>query len=225
MTKKQFSDSVLYKLAGGIPDTAFPVDERDVWDAMEHRINARFKMEQFSVNLPSGGTIPDGLHLATYEDIELTRTSNERCKCTLPVVPVALPRNAGINEVRPQLNLVESGEKMLGNPLIPLQPGQTYLLKADKLLNNLMGEWGYEVNGKTLIINKDLTVFDITKVDMKLVVFQISDYTITQDLPVPADYLAQLEDEIIQEFAPVAAESGYVNIWSNLGQQPEKASK
>lgn len=226
MTKKNFSDMVLYKLAGGIPDAGFPIDERDIWDSVEHKINAKFKMEQFQVNLPSGGTIPDNLCLATYENIAVTRTSNERSKCTLPLTPVSLPRNAGINEIRPVLNLVDSGDRMLGNPIIPLQAGQSFLLDADKLLNDLMGQWGYEVNGKTIIFNKDLTTYDITKVDMKLLVFDMSQYSITDDMPIPADYINQLEDEIIQEFAAVAAESGYVNVWSNIGQtQPENASK
>lgn len=218
MTKKEFSDMILYKLAGGIPDSNFPIDERDVWDALEHKVNARIKGEQFSINLPSGGTIPENLLLATYEDITVTRTSNERSKCTLPIVPISLPRNAGINEVRPVLNQNESGDKMLGNPIIPLQAGQTYLLGADKLLNDLMGQFGYEVNGQTVIFTKDLTTYDITKVDLKLVVMDISQYTINQDLPIPADWVNAIEDELIAEFAPIAAESGYVNAYTNIGQ-------
>jgi len=177
-----------------------------------------FKMQQFSVNLPSGGTIPDSMHLATYEDVAVTRTSNERSKCTLPVTPISLPRNAGVNEIRPVLNLVDSGDRMLGNPIIPMQAGQNFLLKADKLLNDLLGQWSYEINGNTVVFSKDLTVYDITKVDMKLVVFDINNYTINEDMPIPADYIGQLEDEIIQEFAPVVAESGLINNYTNAGQ-------
>jgi len=120
MTKKNFSDMVLFKLAGGYPDGSFQIDERDIWDALDHKVNAMFKMQQFSMNLPSGGTIPDGMYLATYEDVAVTRTSNERSKCTLPVIPISLPRNAGINEIRPVINLVDSGDRMLGNPIIPM---------------------------------------------------------------------------------------------------------
>lgn len=220
MTKKNFSDMVLYKLAGGIPDASFPVDERDIWDSLEHKVNAMFKMQQFSINLPSGGTIPDGMYLATYENIAVTRTSNERSMCTLPVMPVSLPRNAGINEIRPVLSLVDSGDRMLGNPIIPVQAGQSFLLQADKLLNDLLGQWSYEPNGKKIIFSKDLTTYDISKVDMKLVVFEISNYSITDDMPIPADFIGQLEDEMIAEFAPVAAEAGYVNNFTNAGQLP-----
>lgn len=220
-TKKQISDSVLYKLAGGIPDSSFPIDERDIWNSIDHKINARFKLEQFQGNLPSGGTIPDNLCLATYEGITVTRTSNERSKCTLPIMPVSLPRNAGINEIRPVLNLTDSGDRMLGQPIIPLQAGQAYLLNADELLNDLMGQWGYEVNGKTIVFTKDLTTYDITKVDMKLLVFDISQYSITDTLPIPADFQEQLENELVAEFAPVIPESGVVNNFTNAGQQTE----
>jgi len=221
MTKKDISDNVLYKLAGGVPDSSFPVDERDIWSSMEDIVNKMLKVQQFTVNLPSGTTIPENLLLATYEDVAVTRTSNERSKCTLPAIPVSLPRNAGINEIRPVLNLIESGDRMLGNPLIPIQAGQAYLLQADKLLNDLMGQWGYEVNGKTVIFTKDLTVYDITTVDIKLVVFEIGSYTINQDLPIPADWVSDITDELIKEYAPVVPENGLVNNFSNANQKAQ----
>lgn len=221
MTKKEISDNVLYKLAGGVPDSGFPVDERDIWSSLEDLVNKKLKIDQFSINLPSGGTIPENLLLATYEDVVVTRTSNERSKCTLPVIPISLPRNAGVNEIRPVLNLIESGDRMLGNPIIPLQAGQSFLLQADKLLNDLMGQWSYEINGKTVMFSKDLTVYDITSVDMKLVVMEISQYTINQDLPIPADWVSDITDELIKEFAPVVPERGLVNNFSNANQKAQ----
>lgn len=218
-TKRLIADMVLYKLAGGIPDASFPVKVLDVYDAIDHKVNAMFKMQQFSVNLPSGGTIPENLAIATYESVAVTRTSNERSKCTLPVMPISLPRNAGINEIRPVLNLVASGDRILGNPIIPLQAGQSYLLQADRLLNDLLGQWGYEVNGKTVVFTKDLTTYDITSVDMKLIVFDISQYSTTTELPIPSDYLQQIEDELVKEFAAVVPESGLVNNFSNENQR------
>lgn len=226
MTKKEISDNVLYKLAGGVPDSGFPVDERDIWSSMEDIVNRMLKAQQFTVNLPTGGTIPENLLLATYEDVTVTRTSNGRSKCTLPAIPVSLPRNAGVNEIRPVLNLVSSGERILGNPIIPVQAGQTYLLQADQLLNDLLGQWGYEINGKTVIFSKDLTTYDITKVDMKLVVFEIGSYTVNQDLPIPADWISDITDELIREFSPVVPKSGFVNNFTNAGQTvPENGVK
>jgi hypothetical protein len=216
--KRLISDQVILRLAGGYPDVTFNVEERDVWKALEQKINGKFKVNQFSVNLPSGGTIPGNLCLATYENITVTRTSNERSKCTLPAMPISLPRNAGINEIRPVLSVVTSGDRILGNPLIPLQAGQAYLLQADRLLNSLLGQWGYEVNGKTTIFTEDLTTYGITKVDIKLVVFDISQYGITDVLPIPSDYEEELINELVVQFAPTPVETGQVNNPTNIGQ-------
>lgn len=224
-SKRIISDQVLYRISGGYTDVGFQTDERDIWKALEQKINSKFRLNQFQVNLPSGGTIPDNLCLATYENITVTRTSNERSKCTLPAIPISLPRNAGINEIRPVLNATDSGERMLGNPLIPLQAGQSFLLQADSLLNSLMGQWGYEVNGKTVIFTKDLTTYDITKVDIKLVVFDISQYGVTDVLPIPSDYEEELVNELVMQFAPVSSETGRVNNPTNIGQLPQNEIK
>lgn len=221
-TKKTISDSILYKLAGGIPTKSFPIHEEDIWSSLEQKINAMLGLRQFSMNLPNGETIPDNLMLATYTDVAVTSYATGSSKSTLPVLPVSLPRNAGINEIRPVISIVDSGDRILGNPFIPLQAGQNFLLQADTLLNNLMGQIGYEVNGRTIIYTSDVTKFEITKVDMKLVVFDMAQYSTTDILPIPSDYEAQLEEQLIQEFAPVLAKSGFVSNYTNPTQQPAK---
>lgn len=218
MTKKEISDSILYKLCGGTPDSNFPVDERDVWSHLEHKVNVKFKVRQFNENLPSGETIPDGLCVATYEDVTVSNWGDGKSKSTLPVMPISLPKNAGIQMILPVLNSATSGDRIHGKPLIPLVQGQIELLQTDILLNELMGRWGYTPSGKTIYYTKDLTLFGVTKVDMRLVVFDISLYGINDDLPIPADYTEELENELLREFAPVMAESGISNIWTNAGQ-------
>ena len=112
------------------------------------------------------------------------------------------------------------------NPFIPLQRGQISLLKVDGLLNDLMGQIGYEPKNQTITFTKDLTLFGVTNVTMELCVFDISNYSITQDLPIPADYIGRLVDELVSEFAPVSAETGMVNNFSNAGQTiPNNATK
>lgn len=215
-TKQIIGEQVLYRYYGGFIDTSGPIQLPDVYKALEQKINATFAMRQFNQTLPSGQTIPDNLSLATYEDIAVTSVG-DKSKATLPVMPITLPRNAGINEIRPILN--KEGEvRTYGIPVIPLQAGQNYLLQSDTLLNDLMGQFGYEPNGRTVLFTKDMTLFGITTVQMKLVVMDISQYSATDPLPIPADYEDQLIKELLMDFAPVTPESGIVNSYTTFGQ-------
>lgn len=209
MTKKNFSDMVLYKLASGIPDASFPVDERDIWDSLEHKVNAMFKLKHFDTTLPSGETIPENTMIAVYENVAVS-SFNEKSKATLPVTPISLPKNMGVYLIY--------DPNYPDRPFVPVQRGQGSLLLVDKLLNDLMGRIWYEPRNKDVVFSKDITLFGVTSVTMELCVFEISNYSITQDMPIPADFIGQLEDELIAEFSAVVAETGAVNNFTNLGQ-------
>lgn len=213
-TKKEISDTVLYRLAGGVPDSGFPVDERDIWSSLEDIINATFKVHHFDTTLPSGDTIPENTMIATYENIAVT-SSGERAYSTLPITPISLPRNMGIYMVY--------DPKYPDMPYIPVQRGQMALLKADRLLNDLMGQAGYEPLSNKIIYSKDITTFGTTSVTMELCVFDISQYTATQDLPIPADMVGSITDQLVLEFSKITAEAGVVNNFTNAGQtEPQK---
>ena len=103
-SKRLISDQVLYRLSGGSPDVSFPVQKQDVWKALEQLVNSMFKLTQFSENLPSGETIPNGLSIATYESVDVS-SYGDVSKATLPVIPIMLPKNMGIFDVRPAMSL------------------------------------------------------------------------------------------------------------------------
>lgn len=209
MTKKVFGEMVLYKLAGGIPDSSFPVKERDIWDALEHKVNELFKLRQLDTTLANGETIPEGAMIATYAGITVT-ASGQRSYATLPVIPISLPKGVGV--------FLVYNSDFPDVPYIPLQRGQQALLRVDELLNDLMGQVGFETKNNQIWFTKDLTLMGVTTVTMELCVFDISQYSITQDLPIPADYIGKLEDELVREFAVVLPESAIVNNFTNNGQ-------
>lgn len=220
-TKRIIADQVSFRLYGGMPDVAAPVQFEDIYKALEQKINAKFALQQFALNLPNGGTIPNNLALATYEDVTVTSNGDGKSYSTLPVMPITLPRNAGIQEIRPNISIA-GNQKMLGSPFIPLQFGQGYLLQADKLLSTLFGQIAYEPTGKTITYSKDVTVYGIRKVDMKLVVFDMSQYSETDDLPIPASDEETLVNELFAQFSSVLPESGVVNSYTTEGQQEKK---
>lgn len=208
-SKRLISDSVLYKLAGGIPTKSFPVQERDIWASLNNKVNALFKLKHFDTTLASGETMPENYMIATYDNIAVT-SSGERSVATLPITPIALPKNMGIY--------------LIYNPnypdafFIPLQRGQSALLNADSLLNDLGGQIGYEPKNKTIIFRKDITTLGMSTVSMELCVLDISAYTETEALPIPADMIEAIEDELVKEFAPVLAKNGIVSNFVNPTQ-------
>lgn len=212
VTKFLLAEQVLFKYYGGYIDNNGPVQMPDVYKAIEQKINGLFKLHQFDATLPSGETIPEHAMLATYEDIAVTSVG-QKSESILPIMPISLPKNMGIYLVYDNPD----------NPFIPLQRGQSALLKSDSLLNDLQGMISYEPKNSKVIYNKDITTLGITVVTMELCVLEISRYSITDPLPIPADMEGRIVDELVASFAPVQAESGIVNNFTNAGQtQPVK---
>lgn len=213
ITKKIVSDQVLYKLAGGYPDNAFPIDERDVWKALEQKVNSLFKLRHFDTTLPSGETIPENAMIATYEGVTVT-SSGQQSYSTLPVTPISLPKNVGIYLIY-DANYPDYYFK-------PLQRGMRGLLRTDNLLSDTLGLISYEPKNNRVVYSKDLTLLGVSSVTMELCVFDISNYSATAELPIPSDYEERIVNELVAEFSPVTAESGIVNPFTTAGQNQVK---
>ncbi len=214
LTKRLISDQTLYRLYGGEPDSSAPVQKEDVFKATEQLINSMFRMEQFSSNLPSGETIPNGVMIATYTDITVSTYGN-LSKATLPVIPISLPRNLGIYNISPAASLPAVNGLF---SFLPLAKGQRELLRTDTLLNDLLNQVGYEPRNKDVVFTKDITLMGITKVDMELCVFDMSLYSETDVLPIPSSMEAEIVNTLVSQFSPVTPESGKVNLITTAEQ-------
>jgi hypothetical protein len=214
ITKKLISDAVLYKIAGGVPTPSFMVHEQDIWASLNYKINAMFKVRHFDSTLASGEMLPENSMIATYENITVTSMDNGKSYATLPINPISLPLNMGIFMIY--------DPNYPDNFFIPLQRSQLALLRADELLNNLMGEIGYEPKNDRVIFTQDITMYNIPKVTMELCVLNISDYGVTDALPIPSDYVDGLIQELTNEFAPIIAKTGIISNFTNPTQQPVK---
>jgi len=210
-TKRLISDQILYRLNGGSPDNSFPVQLPDVYKALEQKVNAKFQIRQFDTNLPQGETIPDNLCIGVYENITVEPFTQLKSKATLPVMPITLPKNVGIFLIYDQNHI--------DNPFIPLQRGTTALLKTNVLLNDLMGLVSYEPRGREVIFNKNLPQAGVTKVTMELIVMDISQYSETDILPIPASLEAEIIEELVQQFSKIVPDLGIVNNYSNAQQK------
>lgn len=207
ITKRLLSDAILFRIGGGNVDIASPVEKTDIFKAIEQLINSMFRMEQFTQNLPNGETIPSGVMIATYTDIDVVTYGNVS-KSSLPVIPISLPKNIGIWGITPAMSL----SLTYSDQFIPLMRGQNQLLRSDTLLNDMMGMIAYEPRNSDVVFTKNLILLGITKVDFELLVFDISTYSETDILPIPSSYEADIVNTLVAQFGSVRASNSVVNL-------------
>ena len=112
----------------------------------------------------------------------------------LPIKPLKLPRNMGVWSIFP------SGEP--DNEFIPIEMGQASLIKSQPLINDLLGQAGYEVYGNQVIFTKDLTPPTGTyKVSMRLVIMDVEQYGEWDPLPILPEMEMQIKQEVIKLYS------------------------
>lgn len=192
-TKYYLAEQVRRILTGGDP-SAPAVKLQEIMGAIGQVINRKLKADVFQVTFASGDTIPDNYIVATYDNIPV-EVYKGRSRAKLPAVPVALPKGMGIYHVG-----------AAGDPddfYIPIPSGQTAMLKTQPLINDLLGRIAYEVAGNYVVFHKDITrpPSSVSKVDMKLVVMDINNYSDYDPLPIPADFETDIITEVVKLFS------------------------
>jgi len=180
-------------ISGGDPKAASSISFAEIKIAIGQTLNTMLKTEYFSVNLTMGEVIPNGGVLGLYEGIEVT-TSNGKSQATLPIKPLKLPRNMGVWGIYPKYELNSNYE--YDKEFIPLQMGQGGLIKSQPMINDLLGQVGYECFGDKLFFTKDIkSLFPDVVLAMRLAVMDISQYDDYTPLPI----LPEMEMQVIQE--------------------------
>lgn len=184
----RLAEQVYSLIEGGDPGVASSISLNELKISCAQVINQMLKTEYLSVNMKTGEAIPNGTVVARYENIPVVQTSNNKSKASLPVKPMMLPRNMGVWSVY----LEDSPEK----EFIPLQMGQSNLLRSQLMINDLLGQTGYEVRGNDIYFTKDITdAGHPTSVIIEMIIMDISNYSDYDVLPVPPE----MEWQVVQE--------------------------
>lgn len=195
VTIYRLAEECLKILNGGEVQLASNISINEMKISIGQVLNSLLKVDYLQVNAKMGETIPNGAVLGLYEGIEVTRYK-EVSQCSLPIKPLKLPRNMGIFSVW-QSDKPEQ-------EFIPLQMGQTNLLKSQPLINNLLGQVGYENFGSKLIFTKNLTEPNETiTVDMRLAIMDINEYGDYDILPILPEMEWQVKQEIVKLYSGV----------------------
>jgi hypothetical protein len=203
----RLSEQVSRLLEGGdIPLSAQP-SLAELKIAIGQVINEMLKIDYFQVNMLRGEDrerIPNGSVLGLYENIAV-ESWNGVSRCDLPVKPIKLPRNMGIFAVYPKWQT--DGNVDFDSEFIPLQMGQSGMLKSQKLISGLLGQVGYENFGGHLVFTRDLTqISEQITLAIRLVIMDISQYDDYTHLPILPEMEAEVIRKVVGLFAnqPVA---------------------
>lgn len=191
-TKYKIAEQCVRLLNGGEVPVASKVKIREAVIAVEQVLNKMLKMEYLNLNIPTAELIPNGASVATYVDIPVVQYGN-RSKSTIPAMPLKLPRGIGLYQIFDPTNM--------DCPFIPLEMGQWGLLKSQPLINDLLGQVGYEWYGTDVVFTKDLTTPSPVTLTFRLVVLDMSQYSDYDILPLPADMEADVVQEVYKLFA------------------------
>ncbi len=191
ITKKFLVEQVQQLLNGGDPSIAKKYEQRMIESFVQTTINKHLKTEYFNVVLPGDETIPEGMVLATYDNIAVT-AYKDRSRALLPAMPVKLRRGMGVYHV--------SRIDDLDNPFIPLQAGQNSFVKSQNLMNDLLGQIAYELIEQYVVFTTNLLAraIPITEVLMRLVVLSMDKYGDWDILPIPGDWGSAIVTEVYQ---------------------------
>jgi len=193
----RLAEQALSIIEGGDLKAASSISLPEIKIACGQIINQLLKTEYFTVNLKMGEVIPNGSVLGLYEGIEVI-SSNGKSQATLPIKPLKLPRNMGVWAVYPKYENNQNYE--YDKEFIPLQMGQGGLIKSQPLLNDLLGQVGYECFGDRLIFTKDIkSMFPDVVLAMRLAIMDISQYGDYDPLPI----LPEMEMQVITEVVKI----------------------
>jgi hypothetical protein len=190
------AEQVLYMLKGGDPSTGASVELADIKTYIAQLVNGKIKAAYYGEVMAAGDRTPHACVIATYEGLEV-ESYKEFSRVTLPVTPVALPKNMGLWAVR-------GTDDPLGiAQFIPIPAGQFTMYKKEPLLSDILAQIGYEQKGRHLIFVKDIKASSpaINAVDVEMVVYDTTAQDEYAPLPIPADMEPQLVQEAFQFFS------------------------
>ncbi len=189
----RLAEQVLSLVEGGDPKAASSISIHEIKIACGQVINTLLKADYISTNVGLGEVIPNGSILALYEGIEV-QSSNGKSQATLPIKPQKLPRNMGLWAIYPKY--YTDGNYEYDKEFIPLQMGQGSLIKSQPLLNDLLGQVGYECFGDKVFFTKNIkALFPDVVLAMRMVIMDISQYGDYDPLPI----LPEMEWEVVSQ--------------------------
>jgi hypothetical protein len=197
VTIYRLAEECLKMLSGGDIQAATNISLNEMKISIGQVANSLLKIEHFQINEKMGERIPNGSVLGLYEGIVPTSWVTGRSRATLPIKPLKLPRNMGI------FSVYRTDDP--NNEFIPLQMGQSNLIRGQAMINNLLGQTGYEPLGAMdIAFTKDLPLlYPGETLSARLAIMDISQYSDYDPLPVLPEQEWQIKQEVVKLYGGV----------------------
>lgn len=182
----RMAEQILNLIEGGKSGVASSISMNEIKISIGQVLNQKLRIDYFNTGLKLGEAIPNTAVIAKYDNIPVAKYG-ATSKAKLPVKPLSLPRNMGV------WSIYMSDDPSI--EFIPLQMGQSNLLKSQLMINDLLGQVGYETRGLDVYFTKDITKPSGTTVNMELSIMDINNYGDYDILPIAPE----MEWEIVQE--------------------------
>lgn len=194
ITLYRLAEQVMNLLEGGSRNAAASISMNEIKISCVQVLNKMLKVDYVTLNGAMGEMIPNGIVVATYEDITPQAWVLNRSKATLPIKPMKLRRGMGVYSVY----LTNSPD----TEFIPLQMGQRSLLQSQVQISDLLGQVGYENKGLELQFTKDLTtVYPGQTLTVELLIMDIAQYTDYDILPISPEFEWDIVKEVYQLYS------------------------
>ncbi len=129
-TKFKIAEQIMRLMAGNVIVSG-RYQRNDVKILVEQVSNKLLKTEHFTVNMADGDTIPPNCMIYTYASVPVTTYKTTKSICTLPSMPINLPKNMGVFHI--------SKTDAIDEPFIPIPSGMAGIIKPVDLLSDLSG--------------------------------------------------------------------------------------
>ena len=176
-------------LTGGRPQAGSRHSLSEVRLLLTQAMNTKIKAAYFQEVMGDGERIPAGSMKVRYGAIPVISWRG-KSMLTLPAMPVQLPRNMGVWEI--------TSSEDPDCQFIPYQSGQRWMMRKEKLLSKVIGQYGFEVNGLEVLFDTDLLNSDnpITEVEVVLIIADTNKLGDWDLVPLPADMVGEVIQEV-----------------------------
>lgn len=195
VTKAILTEQILRILSGGNPSDRDRWRSADIQTAISDVANQLLKVEDIGTMAIQGMPNVDGLAVATYENIEISRDVNwnttRTAKITLPATPMMLENGMGVQMIYP------SGRPDLAFKFIPF---------------NIFGSWTksrmvaplhrrlYTYHSGKIVVYDDLFGSGYTTVDVLLTISDISQSGENDPLPILPEHRDAIVGAVVRRF-------------------------